>query len=30
MTPFEVLFIVFATAFTLEEYTATKEHGWES
>lgn len=30
MTPFEILFIIFATAFTLEEYTASKEHGWES
>ncbi|KAH9063947.1 hypothetical protein EDB87DRAFT_1673307 [Lactarius vividus] len=25
---FEVLFIVFAAAFTLEEYTASIEHGW--
>ncbi|KAH9944849.1 hypothetical protein B0H21DRAFT_441053 [Amylocystis lapponica] len=25
---FEGLFIVFAVAFTLEEYTASKEHGW--
>ena len=30
MTPFEVMFIVFATAFALEEYTASKEHGWGS
>ncbi|CAL1716889.1 unnamed protein product [Somion occarium] len=28
MTPFEILFIVFASAFALEEYTASKEHGW--
>lgn len=30
VTPFEVMFIVFATAFALEEYTASKEHGWGS
>lgn len=30
MTPFEVIFIVYATAFALEEYTASKEHGWGS
>ena len=30
MTPFEVAFIVFVAAFALEEYTASKEHGWES
>ncbi|EPT01375.1 hypothetical protein FOMPIDRAFT_133127 [Fomitopsis schrenkii] len=28
MNAFEVVFIVFAAAFTLEEYTASKEHGW--
>ncbi|GJE99919.1 hypothetical protein PsYK624_161940 [Phanerochaete sordida] len=28
MTPFEVLFVVFAAAFALDEYTASKEHGW--
>jgi len=28
MNPFELVFIIFATAFTLEEYTASKEHGW--
>ncbi|KAI0077860.1 hypothetical protein K474DRAFT_1661071 [Panus rudis PR-1116 ss-1] len=28
MTPFEIVFIVFAAAFALEEYTASKEHGW--
>ncbi|KAI0042867.1 hypothetical protein FA95DRAFT_1609847 [Auriscalpium vulgare] len=26
--PFEVLFLVFAAAFALEEYTASMEHGW--
>ncbi|KAI0267672.1 hypothetical protein BC834DRAFT_54466 [Gloeopeniophorella convolvens] len=26
--PFEILFIVFAAAFALEEYTASIEHGW--
>lgn len=30
MTPFEVIFIVFVTAFALDEYTASKEHGWNS
>lgn len=30
VTPFEVLFIIFATAFALEEYTASQEHGWDS
>lgn len=30
MNAFEVVFIVFAAAFTLEEYTASKEHGWGS
>lgn len=30
MTPFEVVFIFFAAAFALDEYTASKEHGWES
>ncbi|KZT18116.1 hypothetical protein NEOLEDRAFT_1080972 [Neolentinus lepideus HHB14362 ss-1] len=29
ITNFEVIFIVFALAFTLEEYTASKEHGWQ-
>lgn len=28
LTAFEFVFIIFATAFTLEEYTASKEHGW--
>jgi hypothetical protein len=28
MTFWEVVFIVFAAAFTLEEYTASTEHGW--
>ncbi|KZT73077.1 hypothetical protein DAEQUDRAFT_684684 [Daedalea quercina L-15889] len=28
MNAFEIVFIVFAAAFTLEEYTASKEHGW--
>ncbi|KAI9460358.1 hypothetical protein F5148DRAFT_983294 [Russula earlei] len=26
--PFEILFIVFAAAFALDEYTAFREHGW--
>ncbi|KII95956.1 hypothetical protein PLICRDRAFT_234074 [Plicaturopsis crispa FD-325 SS-3] len=28
ITPWEGVFIVFGAAFTLEEYTASKEHGW--
>ncbi|CCL98789.1 uncharacterized protein FIBRA_00794 [Fibroporia radiculosa] len=28
MNVFEIVFVVFAAAFTLEEYTASKEHGW--
>lgn len=28
--PFEVLFIIFAAAFALEEYTASRQHGWVS
>ncbi|OBZ72477.1 hypothetical protein A0H81_07646 [Grifola frondosa] len=28
MNAFEIVFIVFASAFTLAEYTASKEHGW--
>ncbi|KAI0360223.1 hypothetical protein OH77DRAFT_1565833 [Trametes cingulata] len=28
MNGFEIIFIVFAAAFALEEYTASKEHGW--
>ncbi|KAJ7931371.1 receptor-activated Ca2+-permeable cation channel [Mycena leptocephala] len=28
LTFWEIVFIVFATAFTLEEYTASTEHGW--
>ncbi|TFK40031.1 receptor-activated Ca2+-permeable cation channel [Crucibulum laeve] len=28
LTPWELAFIVFASAFTLEEYTASTEHGW--
>jgi len=30
MTRWEMLFILFAGAFTLEEYTASTEHGWIS
>ena len=30
MNGFEKVFILFATAFALEEYTASKEHGWTS
>ena len=30
MNGFEKIFIIFAAAFTLEEYTASKEHGWTS
>jgi hypothetical protein len=30
MTPWEMLFILFAGAFTLEEYTASTDHGWIS
>ena len=30
MNTFEKVFIVFAAAFALEEYTASKEHGWTS
>ena len=30
MNGFEKVFIIFAAAFTLEEYTASKEHGWSS
>jgi hypothetical protein len=26
----EAVFLVFATAFTLQEYTASKEYGWLS
>ncbi|PSS03512.1 hypothetical protein PHLCEN_2v3980 [Hermanssonia centrifuga] len=29
ITTIEIAFIVFATAFALDEYTASKEHGWE-
>ncbi len=28
LAPFEVLFLVFAAAFALDEYTASVEHGW--
>ncbi|KAI0671407.1 hypothetical protein C8Q78DRAFT_1028773 [Trametes maxima] len=28
MNTFEIVFIIFASAFALEEYTASKEHGW--
>ncbi|KAI9061112.1 hypothetical protein FKP32DRAFT_1759858 [Trametes sanguinea] len=28
MNGFEIVFIIFAAAFALEEYTASKEHGW--
>lgn len=30
MTFFEVVFIIFAVAFALDEYTASREHGWNS
>lgn len=30
MNGFEFVFIIFAAAFALEEYTASKEHGWTS
>jgi hypothetical protein len=30
VTASEILFIIFAVAFTLEEYTASREHGWDS
>ncbi len=30
MNGFEKVFIVFAAAFALEEYTASKEYGWTS
>ena len=30
MNGFEIVFIIFAAAFALEEYTASKEHGWTS
>lgn len=30
MNGFEKVFITFAAAFALEEYTASKEHGWTS
>lgn len=30
MTGWEMIFILFAFAFTLEEYTASTEHGWIS
>ena len=30
MNTIEIVFIIFATAFALEEYTASREHGWES
>lgn len=30
MEPTEIVFIVFALAFALEELTAAKEHGWQS
>jgi len=30
MTASEVIFIIFAVAFALEEYTASREHGWAS
>ena len=30
MNGFEKVFIIFAAAFALEEYTASKEHGWTS
>ncbi|EMD33909.1 hypothetical protein CERSUDRAFT_107712 [Gelatoporia subvermispora B] len=28
MNGFEIVFVIFALAFALEEYTASKEHGW--
>jgi len=30
MTAYEIFFIIFAVAFALEEYTASREHGWDS
>ena len=30
ITPWEIVFIVYAAAFTLGEYTAANEHGWSS
>ena len=30
MTSFEIAFIVYTVSFALDEYTASKEHGWES
>ncbi len=30
MNVFEIIFIVISSAFALEEYTASKEHGWTS
>ena len=30
ITPWEFTFIVFAAAFTLDEYTVANEHGWIS
>ena len=30
LTPWEIIFIVYAAAFTLGEYTAANEHGWSS
>ncbi|EPQ52879.1 hypothetical protein GLOTRDRAFT_80104 [Gloeophyllum trabeum ATCC 11539] len=29
MSSAEIVFVIFAVAFALEEYTASKEHGWE-
>ena len=30
MTAYEIFFIIFAVSFALEEYTASREHGWDS
>lgn len=30
LTAYEIFFIIFAVSFSLDEYTASREHGWES
>ena len=30
MTVYEIFFIIFAVSFALDEYTASREHGWNS
>jgi len=30
VTEWEIAFVLFAAGFTLEEYTASTEHGWRS